>query len=59
MHDVHAGAASMAMYRPRDVSGRTSYELLVDAVPAVDEPVVDLACGDGSLIDALRMRSED
>jgi SAM-dependent methyltransferase len=57
-HDVHAGATSMVMSRPRDVSGRTSYELLVDAVPTVDGPVVDLACGDGFLIDALRRRPD-
>ena len=47
---------SVAMSRPRDVSGRTSYEWLVDAVPTVDGPVVDLACGDGFLIDALCRR---
>ena len=57
-HDVHAGATSMVMSRPRDVSGRTSYELLVDAVPTVDGPVVDMACGDGFLIDALRRRRD-
>jgi SAM-dependent methyltransferase len=57
-HDVHAGATSMVMSRPRDVSGRTSYELLVDAVPNVDGPVVDLACGDGFLIDVLRRRPD-
>ena len=57
-HDVHAGATSMVMSRPREVSGRTSYELLVDAVPTIDGPVVDLACGDGFLIAALRRRPD-
>jgi SAM-dependent methyltransferase len=52
-HDAHPGATSTAMSGPTDEHGRTSYELLVEEIPPGDGHVVDLACGDGFLIETI------
>jgi SAM-dependent methyltransferase len=38
---------------PTDALGRSSYEVLADAIPAGDGAVLDLACGDGFLVETV------
>ncbi len=53
-HDRHPGATS-AMFTPMtDDNGLNTYEVLAEALPRQSEPVLDLACGDGYLLEVLR-----
>ena len=55
-HSRRAGATSMAFSGPRGEDGRTTYDVLADAVPPNADAVLDLACGDGFLLRGLRAR---
>jgi ubiquinone/menaquinone biosynthesis C-methylase UbiE len=52
-HDRHPGATSAMLDSLTDEVGRSSYEVLAEAIPDGDEPVLDLACGDGYLLELL------
>lgn len=52
-HAAHPGATSQALAGCRTDSGRSSYELLAELVPAGGE-LLDLGCGDGHLLTLLR-----
>jgi SAM-dependent methyltransferase len=54
-HQRHPGATSVVLGPLTDQSGRSSYELLAEAIRRGGEPVLDLACGDGQLLDLLRI----
>jgi SAM-dependent methyltransferase len=54
-HARHAGVTSRLFADGRTVDGRSSYELLRDAVTGADR-VLDLACGDGVLLGLLAGR---
>ena len=53
-HDRHPGATSAMFTAMTDDSGRSTYELLAEALYDEGEPVLDLACGDGYLLELLR-----
>jgi SAM-dependent methyltransferase len=53
-HDRHPGATSMVLGAMSDSSGRSSYRVLADAVEGGGEPILDIACGDGHLLELLR-----
>ncbi len=55
-HDRHAGASDRIFGAADAGGGRTSYDLLVDEVPADAASVLDLACGDGPVLQRLRAR---
>ena len=52
-HDRHPGATSAMLDSLTDEVGRSSYEVLAEAIRDGDEPVLDLACGDGYLLELL------
>jgi SAM-dependent methyltransferase len=53
-HDRHAGATAAVLRPLTDDAGRNSYEVLAQVVQGQHEPVLDLACGDGYLLELLR-----
>ena len=53
-HDRHAGATATVLVSLTDNLGRNSYEVLTQVVQGQHEPVLDLACGDGYLLELLR-----
>lgn len=53
-HHRHAGATTVVFGAMADDRGRTTYQVLADAIKEGDEPVLDLACGDGHLLELLR-----
>jgi SAM-dependent methyltransferase len=54
-HDRHPGATSEMLGTIVDEEGRSSYEVLVEAIAREGAgPVLDLACGDGHLLELLR-----
>jgi SAM-dependent methyltransferase len=57
-HARHAGATAQTLRAGRTGEGHSSYDLLARLVPPTAEPVtiVDLACGDGYLLELLRDR---
>ena len=55
-HDRHAGATAAMIGPLTDELGRNSYEVLSRVVHGQDEPVLDLACGDGYLLELLGPR---
>jgi ubiquinone/menaquinone biosynthesis C-methylase UbiE len=60
-HDRHPGATAAVMVSLTDELGRNSYELLAQVIhgteePIKVEPILDLACGDGCLLELLRPR---
>jgi len=52
-HDRHPGATSTILDSLTDDMGRNSYAVLAEAIEDGDEPVLDLACGDGYLLELL------
>jgi ubiquinone/menaquinone biosynthesis C-methylase UbiE len=52
-HDRHPGATTMSLGSLADQMGRSSYEVLAGAIQHGGEPVLDLACGDGHLLELL------
>ena len=54
-HDRHPGATSELLGSMTDDVGRNSYEVLAEAIRQGSEPVLDLACGDGYLLELLRV----
>jgi ubiquinone/menaquinone biosynthesis C-methylase UbiE len=52
-HDRHPGATSAMLDSLTDEVGRNSYEMLAEVIQDGDEPVLDLACGDGYLLELL------
>jgi len=52
-HDRHPGATSAMLDSLTDEVGRNSYEVLAEVIQDGDEPVLDLACGDGYLLELL------
>lgn len=52
-HDRHPGATSAMLDTLTDEAGRNSYQVLAEAIQDGDEPVLDLACGDGYLLELL------
>jgi SAM-dependent methyltransferase len=52
-HDRHPGATSTMLDSLTDEMGRNSYEVLAEVIHDGDEPVLDLACGDGYLLELL------
>ena len=52
-HDRHPGATSTMLDSLTDEVGRNSYEVLAEVIHDGDEPVLDLACGDGYLLELL------
>ena len=57
-HDRHPGATSAMLTSMTDDKGRNTYELLAEALLFGSEPVLDLACGDGYLLELLRTDRE-
>jgi SAM-dependent methyltransferase len=55
-HQRHPGVTTRAYARGRAPDGRSSYEILRDAVPAAAR-VLDLGCGDGFLLELLAPRA--
>jgi SAM-dependent methyltransferase len=53
-HDRHPGATTATMDSLTDELGRNSYEVLAQVIRCHDEPVLDLACGDGYLLELIR-----
>jgi len=53
-HDRHPGATATTMVSLTNATGRNSYEVLAQVLHSQDEPVLDLACGDGYLLELLR-----
>lgn len=53
-HDRHPGATSAMLDSLTDKAGRNSYEVLAEAIQDGDDPVLDLACGDGYLLELLQ-----
>jgi len=53
-HNRHPGATSSMFTTMTDDTGRNSYEVLAEALPRGSGPVLDLACGDGYLLELLR-----
>ena len=49
-HRRHPGASRQVFCGGRTADGRTPYEVLVDGLPPAPGAVLDLACGDGSLL---------
>lgn len=52
-HDRHAGASDAVFGATDSGDGRPSYDRLADAVPVDATAVLDLACGDGALLERL------
>jgi SAM-dependent methyltransferase len=59
-HRDFAGATPRMFERGRAADGRCSYDLLADLVPHGRQPltVLDLACGDGPLLQRLQRRRQ-
>ena len=57
-HSRHPGATTATIGTLSDGLGRSSYEVLAHALGVQDEPILDLACGDGYLL-ALVRRDHD
>lgn len=55
-HRAHPGCTSIAFGRGRCDDGRSSYDVLADCVPSGARRVLDLACGDGYLLERLLAR---
>jgi ubiquinone/menaquinone biosynthesis C-methylase UbiE len=53
-HSRHPGATTEAIATLVDEMGRNSYEMLAQALRSQDEPVLDVACGDGYLLERAR-----
>lgn len=53
-HSRHPGATTTAIGTLSDELGRNSYEVLAHALGVQDRPVLDLACGDGYLLELVR-----
>ena len=53
-HDRHPGATSAMLDSLTNEAGHNTYEVLADMVQHGDEPILDLACGDGYLLELLR-----
>jgi SAM-dependent methyltransferase len=53
-HHRHPGATSAMLDSLTDETGRNSYEVLAEVIQDGDEPVLDLACGDGYLLELLQ-----
>lgn len=58
-HRRHAGRGHEIFGRARDGNGHTSHEILASAVPSTAERVLDLGCGDGSLLAILIARGHE
>jgi ubiquinone/menaquinone biosynthesis C-methylase UbiE len=56
-HERHAGATSAVLGTLFDGAGRNSYRVLADAMLDGGEPALDLACGDGYLLELMRSGS--
>ncbi|MDQ1365169.1 MAG: hypothetical protein QOE57_1211 [Acidimicrobiaceae bacterium] len=56
-HDRHPGATSIVLGAMSDQAGRSSYRVLADAIGRGGEPILDIACGDGHLLELLRPRA--
>jgi ubiquinone/menaquinone biosynthesis C-methylase UbiE len=56
-HERHAGATSAVLGTLLDGAGRNSYRVLADAMLDGGEPALDLACGDGYLLELMRSSS--
>lgn len=56
-HERHAGATSAVLGTLVDGAGRNSYRVLADAMLDGGEPALDLACGDGYLLELMRSGS--
>ena len=52
-HTRHPGATSAMLDSLTDEVGRNSYEVLAEVVRDGDDPVLDVACGDGCLLELL------
>ena len=52
-HDRHPGATSAMLDSVTDELGRNTYEMLSDVIQDGDDPILDLACGDGYLLELL------
>jgi ubiquinone/menaquinone biosynthesis C-methylase UbiE len=52
-HRRHPGATATVLAPLADASGRSSYDVLAEAIGQGGEPVLDLACGDGHLLELL------
>lgn len=55
-HDRHAGATTAVLSPITDELSRNTYQMLAEALQSGDGPVLDLACGDGHLLELLRER---
>jgi SAM-dependent methyltransferase len=55
-HERHTGATSLVVGAWVGADGRTPYDVLADTIAADDDLVLDLACGDGFLLEVLRSR---
>ena len=55
-HAEHTGATGVVLGDLRDTAGRASYDILAEAVVG-RSPALDLACGDGPLIEAVGART--
>lgn len=53
-HSRHPGATTASIGALSDGLGRNSYDQLARALGVQDEPVLDLACGDGYLLELVR-----
>jgi ubiquinone/menaquinone biosynthesis C-methylase UbiE len=55
-HDRHTGSTTSALRSITDEHGHNTYEVLAEAMQDEAEPILDLACGDGYLLEVLRGR---
>jgi SAM-dependent methyltransferase len=56
-HGRHPGATAVVMTRAGDTRGRSSYQCLAECVTETTAPTLDVACGDGVLLELLRGRT--
>jgi len=52
-HELHAGATTRFVAPLVDSEGHTSYQVLADSMSKAEAPILDLACGDGYLLELL------
>jgi ubiquinone/menaquinone biosynthesis C-methylase UbiE len=52
-HEQHPGATTRVVAPLVDSEGRTSYQVLADSMSEAEAPILDLACGDGYLLELL------
>lgn len=58
-HDRHAGASHVVFGRADAGGGRSSYDRLFDAVPRDARRILDVACGDGPMLERLERLSPE